>query len=357
MQAMSNLDYLFLCRELGGALAGAFLNKVYEPRPRVLRLKFHKNGELNLLVELGNAAYLTSRLEEPPKTPSHFASLLRKKLGNAVVAAVEQLNFDRLFQIRFRAVEGEFSLVFEMFGKGNTVLCTGDGAIAAVYRQEQFAARSLKARQKYLTPPSEKKNPFEMDAADFSELSGKLVSALSKEVNLAPFYLEEACARAGIAFDADASCLSAEQKKALLKAFASLSRDFAPSVYCAEGSPTAVAPFKLAKLGGAPCMQFGSFSQALEEYYSAAPRKAAAPRAREIAALKHALAQQEKALVEAEEGEKALRGKAVALEAGVEKAGALLEAFAGLKRKKKSDSEIARELGVEVRQGKLVADF
>jgi len=356
MQAMSNLDYFFLCNELNEGLASAFLNKVYELRPGVLRFKFHKNGELNLVVELGNAAFLTTRLEEPPKTPSFFASFLRKKLANAVVVGVEQLNFDRLFRIRFSA-SADFYLVFEMFGKGNAVLCSSDGAIIAVYRREDFAMRSLKIGQKYLAPPSQKKNPFELSVDDFRELSGKIVPALSKQVNLAPFYLEEACARAGIAFDADASTLSIEQKNALLNAFASLSQEFDPRVYGVSGTPSAVAPFKLVKLGSEPFKQFASFSQALEEYYSAMPRQNVALHAREVAALKHALAQQEKAFAVVSEREREAREKAVLLEASVEKLNALLEAFAGCKKEKKKDSEISRKLGVEVKGGKIVAEF
>jgi len=356
MQSMSNLDYHFICRELA-ALEGAFLNKVYELRPGLLRLKFHKKGELNLVVELGSCAFLAARLEEPPKTPSHFASLLRKKLDNAVVAGVEQLNFDRLFRINFRAPGGEYKLVFEMFAKGNALLCSTDDTIIAAYKQEEFAARSLKSKQKYLTPPSGKKNPFELTAADLSGLSGKAVSTLSKTVGLSPFYLEEACARAGIAFDADASKLSSQQKNELLKAFASFSTDFVPSVYCVEGKPCAFAPFKLAKLGSAPCMQFGSFSQALEEYFSTVPREAPVAHAKEIASLKHALAQQEKALSEGEDEEKQLRAKAALLETNLPAVQALVDSFAALKKKKKSDAEIARELGVEVKQGKIVAEF
>jgi len=357
MQTMSNLDYYFVCRELSASLEGAFLNKVYELRPGVLRLKFHKKGEVNLLAELGSCVYLTTKLEEPPKTPSHFASILRKKLDNAVVTSVEQLNFDRLFRIRFRAPSAEYSLVFEMFGKGNLLLCAADDTIVSAYRQEEFAARSLKAKQKYLTPPSNKANPFEAAQRDFEGLSGKLVSALSKKINLSPFYLEEACARAGIAFDSDASKLSAEQRTKLVASLASFSSDSAPVGYCEEGKPTAFAPFKLSKLGTAPCMEFGSFSQAVEEYFSSAPREAPMAHAKEIASLKHALAQQEKALVEGEGEEKVLRESAALLAGKLPRVQELIDSFAALKKKRKSDAEIARELSVEVKQGKIVAEF
>lgn len=357
MQTMSNLDYGFIARELDAALVGAFLNKVYELRPGVLRFKFHKKGEINLLVELGWGAYLASKLEEPPDSPSHFATLLRRKLANAIVKGVKQLNFDRVMSIAFSTAGGEYSLVFEMLGKGNALLCSGTGSILGVYRVEQFAARSLKIGQEYVLPPSGKKNPSDIDGTDLAGLDGKIIPALSKKINLSPFYLEEACLRAGISFDSKK--LSQPEVRKLESELKALNEPFF-SVYYDEGKPIAFASILLQKmrLQNAEVKELSSFSEALEEYFSKVSRvRKTSRKDAEIAGLKKALEQQARVLEDGKAEEAKLRETAAVMEASLVQVQALLDSFAQMKQRKKTDAEIARELGLEIIKGRIVTEI
>ena len=117
MQLMTNLDYFFLAKELSEQLVGSRLNKAYQIGDKEFRFKFHKEGEKNLVVQLGCRMHLTKYLQTPPENPSNLARIIRSKLSNARVASVNQVNFDRIIEFEIQGAE-KYYLVFEMFGKG-----------------------------------------------------------------------------------------------------------------------------------------------------------------------------------------------------------------------------------------------
>jgi len=299
MQKMGNLDYLFLARELS-ALEGGRINKIYSNG--VFRLKLNKNGELNFVVEAGTRAHLTKYVEEAPEHPSDFVMLICKRLGNARIKSVKQTNFDRLLSFVFDAKDGLFVLVFELFQNGNVVFCGSDDKIIDALKREKYSARILKPKQPYSPPPSNKKHPLEITEADVPE--GKAVSALSKVVNLPPFYLEEACSRAGQKYDAEIT-----DKAAIVAALRSLFDETKPCVYYENEKPVAFAPFPLKKMGAAEPRFFPSLSEAADAYYSSVEKetKRGNPERKKLV---HLLETQKTALAAFEEKEKEARNAA-----------------------------------------------
>lgn len=270
MQKMSNLDYHSVAEELQ-RLVGGYLNKAYEPRPGVLRLKFHKDGEVNLAVELGVRIHLTKYIEEPSGEPSSFTKFLRTELENSKVTAIRQLNFDRIIAIDFEKTGERYSVVFEMFQKGNAIVCGHDGKILKVYRPEIYSARKLRHGEHYTPPPNTKKHPQDITAADFAGVKGKAVPVVSKVVNLPPSYLEEACARSGIPLDKKFEALSDKEIASLIKIVRTIaSSALEPCVYWRGGKAVAFSPFLLTKFAGAglELRRYASFSEALDEYYA-----------------------------------------------------------------------------------------
>lgn len=261
MQQTSNLDYLFLLKEIE-ELKGERLENVYQLGEKKFCLRF--KGK-DLVAELGEYAFLASRTPAPKVHPPAFVMLFRKHLRNARLTEAVQPNFDRLFELRF---SNGFVLVFEMFSKGNLVLLDEERRIVRPFKFQEFASRKLKPGQEYKPPPLEKIHPLELNELPGE---GEAVRSLSKHVALSPFYLEEACARAGVAFDQELGDLPASKKKALLEALKSLlgeGKAREARVYFSEGKPVAFAPFELKKLEGVEVRLFASFSQALEAFYS-----------------------------------------------------------------------------------------
>ncbi len=262
---MSNLDYFYQLKELE-QLEGARLDGAYDYFGG-FRLRFRKEGvQWNLAIELGVRIHLTHKLPESQKEPSSFVKLMRGHLDNAVLEKAVQVNFDRIVSLKFSRGR---TLVFEQLGKGNTLLLDEKGVIIRPMRGEEFSARKLRKGEIYSPPPNDKLHPLQLNNISFSNPAENAVAALSKTVNLAPFYLEEATARAGypkttLAGEIDSARVVQAAKELLSQPI------LATSYFDAEGAPAAFAPFPLKKLEGEPytTKNFPNFSEMLEDYYS-----------------------------------------------------------------------------------------
>src|SRR3989338_4160562 len=123
MLSLNNLDVFFLSWELNDTLAHGYFNKIYDLTKTSFRIKMHKKGEYNLLVNLPGLVFLSNAL---PNTevdkPSNFTMYLRKKLYNARLIEVRQLQFDRIIEFEFEAVGKKTFLIIELFAEGNIIL-------------------------------------------------------------------------------------------------------------------------------------------------------------------------------------------------------------------------------------------
>ena len=286
MQEMSNLDYHYSLRELRSAI-GSHLEQVYELSRNVFRFRFKFKGfDKSLLVDLNaSRMHFAKEFSEPPRFPSSFAMFLRKHFKGRRLDSVEQLNFDRILKLGF----GDSSIILEAFKSGNILALDAEERIMLPYHPEEYSARKLAKGVLYSPPPQSK--PMELN---IGELRGnyKVVSVLSKRVALAPFYLEEACARAGIDLSTRACNVTREQKARLVELIPGLlGQEFSPRVYSAH----AFAPFALEKAGSELFEQFESFGEALESYYGPLPEDAAPPLEEKKG---RALKQQEEAIVD-----------------------------------------------------------
>lgn len=269
MQLLSNLDYLVLVKELNEKLAGAYVNKVYLLEDGSYRFKFHKKdvGELNLIIEVGVRVNFATEFSKTADDQDALVNICRQYLDNAKVKEVKQLNFDRIFALEFN----NKTLVFEMFGDGNVLLLDGE-TIAYTGEKAQYSARTIKRGEKYLLPPSGKISPLEVKPSDLSEAMGKVVSSLSKIVNLSPFYLEEACTRAGVEYTRKIDELSEAERKAVCKCIRELSEEFSPRVYVNGSSVEFFAPFVLKKLENLESKTFDCFSDCVGFYFTSVKR-------------------------------------------------------------------------------------
>lgn len=310
MRPMNNVDYHYLVRELNTVLPGSFLNQIYDLGPGAFRFKFKAKQEHNLQVHLGQSAYLTPQLPEPLPVSS-FVRLLRDHLENARVLKVEQLQQDRIFCVRLKKAE-ESILIFEMLKQGNMVLCTSDFQIVDAWKRAAYTHRKLGPKQKYALPPNDKLPAEKLTLALLSSWNGKLVSALSKHVNVSPFYLEEACAMSDLSLDTMVESLAEEDRKILVDEVRSLfSRPLAPVVYFDGETAVEFAAYPLAKMRPAAPAKYATFSEAIEAYYSHA--REAPKEDPEMQRLRHTLQEQERALAELEQGEQEARKKAEAI--------------------------------------------
>lgn len=245
MQQIGNLDLFFLIPELK-ALENTFLGNVY-CNNGIFKFKFRGK---NLIVEAKNKIYL-SDYEFETEEPRGFVKVLRDELSNQKLIEIEQLNFDRVCRLTFT----NSVLIFE-FATGNIILLD-NGKIKAFLKESERIGKN-----KDYAPLKAKKHPFELKESDFDSVTGGVIPAVSKIVNLSVFYIEEACARAGISGrieDAD--------KKRLIESLNGLLSVKEPRVYYENKVPKFFSSIPLEKLE-LDFKVFPTLNEALDEYYS-----------------------------------------------------------------------------------------
>ena len=141
------------------------LNKI------VLKLRSREKGTVRLLIDLSGWAYLTKTTISTESNQGVFVQKVRKLIKKSRIEAIEQINGDRILSISFIRKEEKVTLIFEMFHKGNIVLCSED-KISAVMRKQKFRHRSLEAGLPYQSPPS-----IDPSNVDFDTFSEKLVNS------------------------------------------------------------------------------------------------------------------------------------------------------------------------------------
>ncbi len=270
--AMSSFDILAIVAELQDMI-GARVNKVFQPGERELRIALHLagRGRENLVIEAGRRLHLTAYPKQAPLTPTTFAMTLRKYLRNARLAGISQLGFDRVVMLEFERGGERYTLVAELFSKGNVVLTDAEGVILAVMSPGRYSTRTLLGRAEY-QPPPQRLNPFELSAEQLMQvLKGagrEVVKTLAVELGLGGTYAEEVCARAGV--DKKSREVTKEQAERMVEVLRELRSKAGsePVVVLEEGRAVDVTPLRLEVYSGHELREVESFSKALDELFA-----------------------------------------------------------------------------------------
>jgi len=223
MRPMANLEYTYIVQELK-PLEGRHLDKFYELRPGVFRMKI---GSDSVLIELGKRLHITKLLEEAPE-PTGFAMKVRKELCGRRLCEVRQRGRDRIIIFDFGGIE----LVAEMFGGGNLLLVR-DGRIISVYERKEWKGRSLKAGEEYAFPPSDEKGLEEI----LSSPGDKSIASGLVPLNIGINYVKKILAEAGVEEGKKGSELSAAEKRRISETYARKMGSLRPSVVIEGGKP------------------------------------------------------------------------------------------------------------------------
>ena len=266
-EEMSSVDIRYVVRELQW-LVGSRVDKVYHDGDEI-RIKLRTTeGRADLILQAGKRFHLTSYVKEAPKQPSSFTMLLRKHLGGGFIDAIEQYQFDRIVKIRI----GDYTLIGELFRRGNIVLVDSDNRIVAALRYEEYKDRAIKPKAEYKFPPA-RENPLEVSFEGFLELMREneeleLVRALARKLNMGGMYAEEISIRAGFEKTTPVKELSNEDLWKVYKAMMGTFNDEPrPNIVYKDGNMHDVVPIELRVYEGLEKRYFKTFSEALDEYF------------------------------------------------------------------------------------------
>ena len=116
--------------ELAPALAGGWIQIIYQPTDRTLVLEIRAPGRTHRLLischpETARLHFTAAAFQNPP-TPPPFCQFLRAHLQGARIDQVEQIQGDRIVQLVLTVKEGPCRLVAELTGKTSNLLVLDD---------------------------------------------------------------------------------------------------------------------------------------------------------------------------------------------------------------------------------------
>jgi len=273
-QEMSSVDVAALVLELRPRLLDAKIMKIYQHSPDEIRIGLHifKEGRTNLVIEAGRRLHLTDHPEEAPKFPQSFPMLLRKHLTGGRITGILQYDFDRIIEIHIQRGEEKNILLVELFAKGNIILLDSEKRIVLPLKSLSFKDRKVMRGETYELPPAQL-SPVVVTLEELKEMfSGSdsdIVRTMATRMNMGGQYAEEICSRAGIEKSTPAKQLSelTPVMKALQEVFKPLGEELKPHIVLKDGKPIDVLPFELSQYEKNEMKHFGTFNEALDEYF------------------------------------------------------------------------------------------
>ena len=247
-------------------LLGCRLEQFGRPSSNKLILKFRssRTGTVRLVVDLSGWAYVTKESISTESNQGVFVNAVRKTIKKSRLEAISQLNGDRIICLEFIRGDESHTLIFEMFHKGNAILCSNT-KIKTVMRHQKFRHRSLKPGLEYQAPPGF--NPFESNFLEFSKVisgSERLIGAsLTIDCNLGGEISNLTCHILEI--DGGTKVEQSKFQSIYDQVQAILSDKIQPSIFLDdEGKNFTVSSLNLSHLKQGP--QFDTFGEAIETY-------------------------------------------------------------------------------------------
>lgn len=211
------LDLHYLTKELQQLVDGK-IDQVYQIGKEELFLQFHKAefGKKILKIIVGKLLYLTEYKPAMPEKPPGFCTYLRKKLKNARLREIKQLEFERILELTLTTKEETFKLIIELFTPGNIILCDEKYKILSPLETQKWKDRIVRTKEQYDYPKKEH-NFLEITKKEVTEILQKsdkenLVKTLAIDLGLGGKYSEELCTLSGI--DKTKKANSASEKEA-----------------------------------------------------------------------------------------------------------------------------------------------
>src|SRR3989338_2813867 len=146
-------------------LTGARVDKIHNTADSVVFQLYSKEGKKFLKVAK-KLLYICSEKQEALQ-PSQFCQLLRKYVENKRISTIKQHESERIIIL---STENN-SLVIELFGQANIILCDKNGIIIAALRI-QASGNIVKPKAKYEFPAREV-NILKIKEKEFSDLVKK----------------------------------------------------------------------------------------------------------------------------------------------------------------------------------------
>ena len=276
----SSFDIVAAIKELKNILAESRVNNIHQLDEKTVVFKLHKTDvpPIRLMIEAGRRLHATGYAEENPAEPPAFCMILRKYLRGAWVAGIDQYEFERIVTLSFRTKTGLLKLVIELFGDGNIILTNEQNVIIHALAFKKMRDRNILHNLVLQLPPSSSKNPFNVTQSELEESlknagETEVVRSIVRFLGVGGVYAEEILLRANVDKTKHCNVLTKEEVEVIFDSLQTLLAAVsggnleASIILDEEGGFVDVVPVKLKRYEGCKMQAYGSFNQALDEFY------------------------------------------------------------------------------------------
>ena len=280
MKNMSNVDVYTVCHELRDLLKGARVDKAYQPTKDTVLIRFHVagKGRVDIVFQAGRRMHMTQYPLPNPKIPPNFPMLLRKYIKGATVEDIRQYNFDRIVELHV-AKEHKFTLVIELFAKGNIILLDEEGKIILPLKRKLWSDRKISSKEEYKYPPKRGINPLEVSKEELEDVfrnsDSDVIRTLARS-GLGGIYSEEILLRSNVQKDLPAAEISESDLDSIYNSIYELfeplrTSNFHPQIV-SDGKED-VLPLDLKLYENYKKETFETYNEAADEFFSSEVRE------------------------------------------------------------------------------------
>lgn len=260
-RSMTSFEYNYLCNELD-RLIGKRINKIYELEPDVFRIRFDKE---DLIIHLGKRMNITKYIEKAPERPSNFTMFLRKRLLSGVCKKIYQHKTDRILIFEYEVKGEKYSIVFEMFAKGNLILLDKNNKIISSYHREEWKDRVIRKGNPYKFPKSAEMPLMPSKKEIEKLLNEKYVVVCLSKLPLGTIYIKEVLKRCKIDEKKKGSKINDKEKECIEGEIKKIVKEAKPHGFFENNK---IMGFALTKLSGyAGVKEYVSLNELLDDYY------------------------------------------------------------------------------------------
>ena len=280
MKNMSNVDVYAVCHELRDLLKGARVDKAYQPTKDTVLIRFHVagKGRIDIVFQAGRRMHMTQYPLPNPKIPPNFPMLLRKYIKGATVEDIRQYNFDRIVELHV-AKEQKFTLVIELFAKGNIILLDEEGKIILPLKRKLWSDRKITSKEEYKYPPKRGINPLEVKMEELEDIfrnsDADIIRTLARS-GLGGVYSEEILLRSNVQKDLPAAEISDEDLNSIYNSIYELfeplrTSNFHPQIV--SNGKEDVLPLDIKLYESYKKDAFETYNEAADEFFSSEVRE------------------------------------------------------------------------------------
>lgn len=263
---MTALEIKFLIPELKN-LIGGFIQKIYQEEKNVrIQIYITDKGLFELFYE-PNKIFITEYKRKSSEHPDAFGMALRKYLIGQKIIDIKQHGFDRIIEIKTE----KNILIFELFSKGNVILCDENKNVILPLEVQIWKDRQIVPKKPYVYPPPVI-DPFSLSFEEFKKIvfsnEKSIVRFLASDMSLSSVYAEEVCIRSKI--DKNMICKNMNESDILkvYNSIQSLLKDFSPRIIKKDNEYIDVIPIKLNYYDDYESIEFNTLTTALDEFFT-----------------------------------------------------------------------------------------